>query len=48
MAGELVLIVEDESQIAEALERYLKAEGFRTERAGDGKHALELRTPSPI
>lgn len=42
MAGELVLIIEDEAPIAEALERYLKADGFRTERAENGKRALEL------
>lgn len=42
MSGELVLIVEDESRIADTLERYLRAEGFRCERAMDGKRALEL------
>ncbi|WP_337868178.1 response regulator transcription factor [Meiothermus sp.] len=42
MAGELVLIVEDEPRIADVLERYLRAEGFRTERAASGKRALEL------
>lgn len=42
MAGELILIVEDEPRIAEVLERYLRADGFRTERAGNGKLALEL------
>ncbi|WP_243026981.1 response regulator transcription factor [Thermus albus] len=42
MPGELVLVVEDEPQIADTLERYLRANGFRTERAGDGERALEL------
>ncbi|GAB5603491.1 response regulator transcription factor [Thermus sp. FJN-A] len=42
MPGELVLVVEDEPQIADTLERYLRAYGFRTERAGDGERALEL------
>lgn len=42
MAGELVLIVEDEARIADVLERYLRAEGFRTERAANGKRALEF------
>lgn len=42
VSGELILIVEDEARIAEVLERYLRAEGFRTERAADGKRALEL------
>lgn len=38
----LVLVVEDEPQIAETLEAYLRASGFRTERAADGVRALEL------
>jgi two-component system response regulator BaeR/two-component system response regulator AdeR len=42
MAGELILIVEDEPRIAEVLERYLRADGFRVERAADGHRALEL------
>mgnify|MGYP002620647445 CR=1 FL=1 len=42
MAGERILIVEDEPRIAEVLERYLRADGFTVERAGDGRRALEL------
>ena len=42
VSGELILIVEDETRIAEVLERYLRAESFRTERAADGRRALEL------
>jgi DNA-binding response OmpR family regulator len=42
MPGELILIVEDEPRIAAVLERYLRAEGFQVERAGDGVRALEL------
>ncbi|GIW33877.1 response regulator transcription factor [Meiothermus sp.] len=38
----LVLVVEDEPEIAEILEGYLRREGFRTERALDGKQALNL------
>ena len=38
----LVLIVEDELTLAQTLELYLRRENFRTERAGDGKRALEL------
>lgn len=38
----LILIVEDERPIAEVLEGYLRREGFRTERAGDGEAALRL------
>ncbi|MCA9836061.1 MAG: response regulator [Trueperaceae bacterium] len=42
MAAERILIVEDELRIASVLERYLQAEGFKTELARDGKHALEV------
>ncbi|MFO7544485.1 MAG: response regulator [Trueperaceae bacterium] len=42
MAGERILIVEDEARIARVLERYLRAEGFQVETAGDGRRALEL------
>jgi DNA-binding response OmpR family regulator len=42
MAGERILVVEDEPRIAEVLERYLRAEGFTVERAADGRRALEL------
>ncbi len=42
MAGERILIVEDEPRIAEVLARYLTAEGFVTERARDGREALAL------
>lgn len=42
MPGELILIVEDELRIAEVLERYLRAEQFRVERAPNGKRGLEL------
>lgn len=38
----LILVVEDEPEIAEILESYLRRDGYRTERAGDGKRALEL------
>jgi two-component system response regulator AdeR len=41
-AMSVVLIVEDEADIAESLEAYLRREGFRTERATDGDRALEL------
>ncbi len=42
MAGERILIVEDETRIAEVLARYLEAEGYVTERVGDGEGALAL------
>ena len=38
----LVLVVEDEPEIAELLEDYLRSSGYRTERAGNGKQALTL------
>jgi two-component system response regulator AdeR len=38
----LILIVEDELELAEIVEAYLRREGYQTERAGDGKRALEL------
>jgi DNA-binding response OmpR family regulator len=48
MAGERILIVEDESRIVEVLERYLRAEGYRVERAGNGRDALAMwRAASP-
>lgn len=37
-----VLVVEDEPDIAATLEAYLRRDGFRTERAGDGATALRL------
>ena len=40
--GQLVLVVEDEVTLAETIELYLRHEGFRTERAGDGERALEI------
>lgn len=40
--GNTILIVEDESRLAQILDDYLRREGFRTERAGDGRRALEL------
>jgi two-component system, OmpR family, response regulator AdeR len=38
----LVLIVEDEPDIADVLEVYLRREHFRTERASDGSSAVQL------
>jgi two-component system response regulator AdeR len=36
-----ILIVEDELDIAEVMEAYLRRDGFQTERAADGTRALE-------
>jgi two-component system, OmpR family, response regulator AdeR len=38
----LVLIVEDEATLAQTIELYLRHEGYRTERAGDGVRGMEL------
>ena len=38
----LVLIVEDEAEIADILAAYLEREGLRTVRAADGHGALDL------
>ncbi len=38
----LILVVEDDRDIADTLELYLRNEGHRTERAADGRRALEL------
>lgn len=46
--GALVLVVEDEATLAQTIELYLRHEGYRTERAGDGEEALRLyRATSP-
>lgn len=37
-----MLIVEDDEPLARTLEMIVRADGFRTERAGDGPRALEL------
>jgi DNA-binding response OmpR family regulator len=41
MAGEVVLIVDDEPSIVQLAQMYLKQDGFHVESAGDGKAALE-------
>ncbi len=41
MESALILIVEDEAEIAEILEAYFKREGFRTVRASDGETAIQ-------
>lgn len=38
----LILIVEDEPQLAEVLEAYVRQEDYRTERAADGQTALTI------
>ena len=38
----LVLVVEDELALAQTIELYLRNDNFRTERAGDGRRAIEL------
>jgi two-component system alkaline phosphatase synthesis response regulator PhoP len=41
MAGELILVVDDEPHIIELASLYLKQDGFRVISAGDGETALE-------
>ncbi len=41
MDNSLVLIVEDEPEIAQILDAYLVREGYRTVRAADGETALQ-------
>ena len=38
----LILVAEDEPEIAEVIAAYLEREGFRTVRAGDGRAALDI------
>ena len=40
--NETILIVEDEVEIANAIEIYLKNQGYQTYIAGDGKAALDI------
>ncbi|NNM52346.1 MAG: response regulator transcription factor [Pseudomonadales bacterium] len=41
-SGPLIMVVEDEVEIADILMVYLRHEGFTCEHAGDGRQALEL------
>jgi two-component system, OmpR family, response regulator ResD len=42
VAGELVLVVDDEPTVREVVQRYLERDGYRVEVAGDGRRALDL------
>lgn len=42
MAGERILVVDDEASILDLVRLYLAREGFQVETAGDGARALEL------
>lgn len=44
MANARVLVVEDEKNVAEVVERYLVREGFETKSAHDGRTALDMIT----
>ncbi|MDH3942618.1 MAG: response regulator transcription factor [Anaerolineae bacterium] len=41
MAGELILVVDDEANIVELAKMYLEKDGFRVEAAGDGRSAVD-------
>ena len=47
MAGETILVVDDEANIVELARMYLEQEGFRVEAADDGTAALEAITRQP-
>ena len=47
MAGETILLVEDEAHIVELLRIYLEQEGFRVAWASDGVQALALIAQRP-
>jgi DNA-binding response OmpR family regulator len=47
MAGETILIVDDEANIVELARMYLEQEGFRTKAAEDGAEALEAIARQP-
>jgi DNA-binding response OmpR family regulator len=47
MAGETILVVDDEAHIVELAEMYLAQEGFRVQAAGDGDTALQMIARQP-
>jgi two-component system alkaline phosphatase synthesis response regulator PhoP len=47
MAGETVLVVDDEANIVELVRMYLEQEGFRVESAADGASAMERISRKP-
>ena len=42
MAGETILVVDDEANIIELAALYLEQEGFHVQSAGDGTRALDM------
>lgn len=47
MAGETILVVDDEAHIVELAQMYLEQEGFRVQSANDGARALEMVARQP-
>ena len=47
MAGETILVVDDEANIVDLAALYLEQEGFRVQSASDGAKALEMITRQP-
>jgi two-component system alkaline phosphatase synthesis response regulator PhoP len=47
MAGERILVVDDEANILDLTKLYLEQEGYAVQTAGDGARALELVKDSP-
>jgi len=46
--SELILVVEDEQDLANVVDYNLRKEGFRTRIAGDGSRAMELANQEPL
>ena len=47
MAGETILVVDDEANIIELVRMYLEQEGFRVQSAHDGAKALDIISRQP-
>ncbi len=47
MAGETILVVDDEANIVELVRMYLEQDGFRVQSSGDGNEALEMIARQP-
>jgi len=47
VAGETILVIDDEANIVELARMYLEQEGFRVQSAGDGAKALEMLARQP-
>jgi DNA-binding response OmpR family regulator len=48
VAGERVLVVDDEPTVREVVQRYLERDGYRVEAAGDGRGAIDAVASRPF